>query len=89
MLRNRIAMNQITSERIALIRQIHEAAKAQGLSMYDLSDRTGLTGKPIRQPHIYKYLSGENMTLDSFLRLAHAAGCRVRIEKDDAVGHGI
>ena len=83
-------MNQITTERIALIRQIHEAAKAKKLSLSDLSELTAQTGRRIPPAELSRAFNHKgNLRIETLLRLAHAAGCRVKIEKDDAVGHGI
>lgn len=63
-----------SSERAEIFQQLHTKRESQGLSLQDISDRTGMTRESISR---LENLAGVNDTFDTAQRYAQALGLQI------------
>lgn len=73
-------MKKIIIARKALIKFLHETAKAKGITQDELSEKTG-----IQRPHISRFFAAETSpTTDTLLKIATALDVEVQLHLKDA-----
>lgn len=64
-------------QRKALLKELKTIAEQKGITQQHIADKTDM-----QRPHVSRAFSGDDtITLDTFLKLAKAIGCKIEIKK--------